>query len=165
MMQQSSSPAKRRLRSVLDTALIVGSALATVVAVGVVVGLFWWVSSGPSSAPPAASRPYAAVNAAAPAADAPAAPPAAAKQGPRTRHKTNNVEGADQPLPAAVPPAAVPPEAAAAPPAAVPQKEGEAWVNPDVKKNRAIAQGLSRLGQDPEMQRRLAEPPQDDQQE
>jgi len=41
--------------------------------------------------------------------------------------------------------------------------EGEARPNPDAQKNRAIAQGLSRLSHDPELQRRLAEPPDDPQ--
>jgi hypothetical protein len=47
-MHQSSPPARRRLQSFLDVALLAGAVLATLTAVAVVSSLFWWISLLPS---------------------------------------------------------------------------------------------------------------------
>jgi uncharacterized iron-regulated membrane protein len=149
-MQQSPHSSTRSLRRVFDTTLVVGAALATVVAVSVVLGLFWWIAAGPSFVSPPQHR--ASVPLPAPPPAAPAAAQREARPAPRAPHAASAKQA---PVAAAAP---VPPAPVPAAPAAV---AGEARPNPDAQKNRAIAQGLSRLGHDPDLQRRLAVPPDD----
>jgi len=141
-------PQSKGLRRFLEIALPLGAALATLMAVVVVVALFWWAQSLPA---PDVSRPSVA---SAPVQRPVPAPPAQASAA--------NVAAVAAPPPAA--PKA--PAAAAAPPAdalvenAPPATEAQRGSNPDAAKNRGIGNALSALGADPEMQRRLALPKQ-----
>jgi len=142
-MQEASAPAKRRLQGVLNAALLTGAVLATIAAVAVIIGLFWWISFMPSasvSKPLAASaqkpqRPGAAGEPAGEAAAPPSgavAPPAAGAPANRLGTPPGRIgappkragapPAAEAPASAAPPPAAeaAPPAAAAAPPAGIP---------------------------------------------
>ena len=130
------SDGRNRLRSLLDTALTVAAVAASLLAVGVVIALVWWVHSLSSDTPreaTVANALAAARQQAAPPARKVPAPPAAAAPA---------VERAA--APAAPPPTAAP--TAALPP------HGQ---NDDAAKNRALGAALSRLGDDPELQRKL----------
>jgi len=129
---------RTRLSSILDLALPVAAASAALAAIGIVVALFWLVGSFSAGPPTAAAPPAAPVQR--PEAAAPAVPverprPAAAA------HKASR----------AAPPVAAAPPTAPAPAAAT-------GSNSDAAKNRAIGQALSRLGNDPQMQRALGVP-------
>jgi hypothetical protein len=143
-----------RWRQALSIALLVGSTAATLLAVTVVISLFWWVSKIPAGKPedapapkprPAAESVSRSVAAAAPA-PAPAVPRPPA---PNAYAKRSGVGTA--PVPDAVSPQAAPPQA---PPP--PRRRRE----PDAEKNQRIAAGLERLAKDPEALRRLGLPAQ-----
>lgn len=136
-----------RWRQALSIALLVGATAATLLAVTVVIALFWWVSTisagKPEDAPapkppPAAESVSRSVVAAAPA-PAPAVPRAPA---PAANANRSGVGTA--------PPQAPPP----------PRRRGE----PDAEKNQRIAAGLARLAKDPEALRQLGLPEQQPQQ-
>lgn len=126
------------MRSVLDTALTVAAIAASLFAVAVVIVLVWWVRSlGPAPAPEAAL---------------PDVPAPAARQAAAPVHS----------VPAPPRPAAPPVQRAAAPvvpaPTAIPTSgSATRGGNDDAAKNRALGAALSRLGEDPELQRQLRE--------
>jgi hypothetical protein len=186
-MRQVLPPATHRLRGLLATALVVGSALATALAVGVVVGVFWWlgqassappaVSSAPRrSNPPVSAAPLEQAEAPRPVATTPPTPPAVPKAAPAKAAPPVAARPSAPPPAAAVPavvPVTVPPKAVvpvvappkvappvAQPPAAdvpVPPAGSEAR-RIDADRNRSIVQGLlQKAGEDPEVQRHLAE--------
>ena len=131
----------KRLRSLLSLALPIGAMLATLVAVGIVVALFWWVQSLPTQDSEPAAIPQAPQRRA----DAAAA-----------RRRAENPSGADPATPLVQTPVGAAPTPPTAPPAAArPPRQP----NGDAEKNRAIGQALSRMAEDPEMQRKLGSPP------
>ena len=127
---------KNRVRSLFDSALIAVAIAAAVVAVGIVVALFSWVSSLPEqqiSPPKSPTRRPAAVA------------PSTARAQPAARAPTPSEHGA-VPTPVSRPVD----QAAAVPPTA------STWsANSDAAKNRAIGEGLSRLAKDPERLKQL----------
>jgi hypothetical protein len=143
-MSQSNSSG---FRAFFDTALLVGATAAALLAIGIVVGLFLWMRSldQPPLERAAKPRPAAPVKApiiAPPVAEAP--PPAAAVKAPPRQAVDRSAQRAAAPAPN---------QAAGVRPTYGP--------NSDAAKNRAIAQGLMQLGDDPEMQRKLALPPEE----
>ncbi len=129
------SDGRQRLRLLVDRALTVAAIVASLVAVTVVVALVWWVHSLSPSAPDAAVvpvRPAARRQADLAARDTPAPPP-------RAPIAAQHVAAAQAP--------ASPTASAAARPTHDP--------NVDAAKNRALGAALSRLADDPELQRKL----------
>ncbi len=127
------SDGQNRLRSLLATALTLAAIAASVLAIAALLALVWWVRSLSSPAPQEAAAPVRPL-AREPVARAPrdvAAPPR---------------QAAAQRMAAAAPP---PPTAA---PTTGPPTRG---ANDDAAKNRALGAALSRLGNDPELQRKL----------
>jgi hypothetical protein len=136
----------------LNLALLGGSIAATMIALTVVVALFWWLSGPVAQKPTAlAPRPPAGpLQAAAEPAPRPAVPaaPAPAPAAPR----------APAPTPAgyANRPSAAAPVPAGPPRRRVYKRTGDG----DAERNRAIAQGLQELARDPEALRQLGLPEQ-----
>jgi hypothetical protein len=132
------SDGRNPLRSMLDNALTVAAIAASLLAVVVVIALVWWVRSLSPAPPSEVLLP-----------GVPAPAPRQAAAPPRT-------------VPPPPRPAAPPVQRAAAPlapaPTAVPSAAPEGrGGNDDAAKNRALGAALSRLGDDPELQRRLRE--------
>ena len=128
-----------RVRSLLDTALTVAAIAASLLAVAVVIALVWWVRLLSSATPRETTAP----NVPAPAPRQAAAPPRGVPTPPR--------QVAPPPVQRAAAPVAPPPTAE---PIAASPRPGP---NDDAAKNRALGAALSRLGDDPELQRRLRE--------
>jgi hypothetical protein len=138
------SDRRNHLRSVLDTALTVAAIATSLLAVAVVAALLWWVHSLSSTAPEETSvpvRPPPRAPARAQAAHAPRDIPALP---PRAPAAAQRVAAAQAPAPTAAPTAARPTRGA----------------NDDAAKNRALGAALSRLADDPELQRKLGLPSQ-----
>lgn len=125
------SDGKNRLQSLLDTALTVGAIATSLLAIAVVVALLWWVRSL-STAPQEAVSPVPPPVRAQAARDVPA--PA-----PRVPTAVQRVAVAQPPAPTTAPSTALPTRGA----------------NNDAAKNRALGAALSRIGGDPELQRKL----------
>ena len=124
-------------------ALAAGAIATGLVAIVVVVGLFWWADS-------LSWEPLRRAAAPAPGAQH------ALRDGPAT--------GSGAPTPVAVPRAetrsrAAAPQAVAAAQAPTPPAPDAPQANSDAAKNRAIADALSRLGADPDAARRFGVPP------
>jgi hypothetical protein len=129
------SDGKNRLRSLLDTALMVAAIATSLLAMAVVVALLWWVRSLSSSVPQEAAVP-----------GRPAAREQAARAARDVAASRPLVPTAARRLAAAHPPAPT-----AAPTVARPTR----GANDDAAKNRALGAALSRLADDPELQRKL----------
>jgi hypothetical protein len=137
-------------RRVLNAVLLTASAAATLIALALVVALMWWLS-GPSAQPPtvAAARPLA------PPLHAPAQP------APQVAGSATVVT---RPAAAAVPKrstatSAMQPAAPAAPVVEALRRQARTRMREgDAERNRAIAQGLQKLAQDPEALRQLRLP-------
>jgi hypothetical protein len=126
---------RSRLRSLLDTALTVGAIATSLLAIAVVVVLLWWVRSLSSTAPHEAVVPVG-LPTRAPLARAPRVVSASPALVPTPAQR---VVAAHAPAPTAAPTAARPTRGA----------------NDDAAKNRALGAALSRLADDPELQRKL----------
>ena len=129
------SDGQNRLRSVLDNALTVAAIATSLLAIAVVVALLWWVRSLSNTTPHEAVvpvRPTGREQAARPPRDVPASPP-------RVPTAVQRVAAAHPPAPTAAPSAALSTRGA----------------NDDAAKNRALGAALSRLADDPELQRKL----------
>jgi hypothetical protein len=126
---------RNRWRSLLDTALTVGAMAISLLAIAVVVALLWWMRSLSSTA-----REEAAVSVPLPT----RAPVARAPRG-------LSASPVPVPTPAQRVAAAPKPAPTAAPTAALPTR----GANDDAAKNRALGAALSRLADDPELQRKL----------
>ena len=147
-----------RWRQALSIALLVGSTAATLLAVTVVIALFWWVSTIPAGKPedaPAPKPPPAAESVSRSVVAAAPAPAPAAPRAPAPAANANRSGVGTAPVPDAVSPQAAPPQA---PPP--PRRRRE----PDAEKNQRIAAGLARLAKDPEALRQLGLPEQQPQQ-
>ena len=125
-----------RWRGWLDTLLTVAAVATSLFAIGVVVALVWWVHSLSNPEPRDLVTPVRS-----PVREQAARPlrpvqPSSLQQAPPAQHVAS---------------AAGPSPPASAPTAAVPAR----GPNDDVAKNRALGAALSRLGDDPELQRKL----------
>lgn len=126
------------MRSLLDATLTIAAVAASLLAIVVVIALVWWVRSL-----------------------SPATPPEVLVQNPpvpvprsdvaQPRSMATPARQVAPPVQRAAAPAASPPTAAAA---GAPEMRGG---NDDAAKNRALGAALSRLGDDPELQRKLRE--------
>ena len=126
---------RNRLRSLLHTALTVGAMATSLLAIAVVVALLWWMRSLSSTAPEEVAVPVR-LPTRAQAARAPRGVP---------------VSPPLVPTPAQPVAAAHPPAPTTASTAALPTRDP----NVDAAKNRALGAALSRLADDPELQRKL----------
>jgi len=130
------SDGTHRWRSRLDAALTVAAIAGTFLAVAVLITVGWWVHSLSTAAPPAATR----QSVPDPVPRRAAAPPRSVPPPPRQ----------------AVPPAQQAAAAVAVPPTAGPTPGPPTHgANDDAAKNRALGAALSRLGNDPDLQRKL----------
>ncbi|HVO24672.1 MAG TPA: hypothetical protein VMW56_13690 [Candidatus Margulisiibacteriota bacterium] len=129
------SEARNRLRSLLDTTLTVAAIATSVLAIAVVIGLVWWMRLLSNAAPQEAVVPL-------------RPPPRAAAVRPG-----GDVPAPLRPAPTAAQRVAAAP--AAAPTAAAPTAVPTHGANDDAAKNRALGAALSRLADDPELQRKL----------
>jgi hypothetical protein len=148
------TPGRRyRWQQGLDLALLVGSVAATVIAVTVVVALFWWLYASPTQKPTVAAPRQPVPPLQAPAARVPQAAVAAAAVAVPTAAPVPKRPPANPPMQPAAPaaPAAEPPRR----PAYTRTRDG------DAERNRELAQGLQRLARDPEARRQLGLPGQD----
>jgi hypothetical protein len=140
-------------RRIASMALTVGAVSVTIIAVGLVIGLFVWVHSLPDpnaapSAPRVTSNP---ANAAPPRREAAAHEvPAARPAAPAARAAAPAAPNAAQRNAAAVAAARAANPAQAPPP--------DMHHNSDAERNRALGQALSQVGDDPETARRLGAP-------
>jgi len=139
-----------RWRQALSIALLVGSVAATLIAVTVVISLFWWMStlSAPKPELVAAPKP--------PPAGEPVSKPAVAAAEPVSKPAAPAPRGLAPAAHASRPGAAPPPQAAAPeaapPPIPEPPKPSR---EPHAQNNHRLAAGLARLGNDPEALRQL----------
>lgn len=139
-----------RWRQALRIALLVGSAAATLIAVTVVISLFWWMSTISAAKPERVAAPKPPPVAAPVSKPAVAAAPALAPTRPRAPVPTpagyanrSSVATAPAPVQAGAP--------------QLPEPLGHRQ-EPDAAKNHQLATGLSRLANDPEALRRLGLP-------